>query len=673
MPLPAKHIDFSVGCKDIFNQYIKYRIGRYFTFTSSLYYAYYGHFYSGKYLNNPACANFIKLINRLSLINPQYLQYFNEALFPEGIELNETHFEKIADNLYEIFQCVERDYFEELKEGYQISRAAFKKNTNLSEADLDEYENITYKDEKEIEGIVSKLKNTNEKLACDFLIIREQMQKCKLKINYQLKGLKKDINHVIQDMGIGSRIIKSADREKQPYKSCYEIKDKGECEGKFVSEDKKNNRKIKAQNKFIGKWAALLVGLGEGLVATAGIVVLIPSAPFFITFMTVGLAGWYCNFFLFRDDTEATLRDLRIMKVIKDKDGKEIIDETGKQKKALSLFVASDGQKISGVKLVLSVIFGLGSFGTGLVYGSLSFLSVLAALPASLGVFASVLAAFPAAATAIGITSILYRVITNFIKNDKWKDVVKYFNNTFLNRPWKKMTKREWAEYAFHVMFNILKLSIGLSVNVVITVVSLAMLHDKAFQFLGRFYNAKISNFVGWIAAALNAIVHAPFGIQNVLRPIEKMFPNSRNLYTKIEINVKSEKTYLNSYANKYTNTLKGIGWLGAILNGCGQAALVAAQMISSLSKAVITGISGLIYSAGPNKCALEDTLSNGIIISTTTCFLNKKLFAQNNGGVKIKNINEYDQGSDKKEISVIPNSITEDIVNSLYKRVRIC
>jgi hypothetical protein len=61
------------------------------------------------------------------------------------------------------------------------------------------------------------------------------------------------------------------------------------------------------------------------------------------------------------------------------------------------------------------------------------------------------------------------------------------------------------------------------------------------------------------------------------------------------------------------------VGTVAAFFNGIGQAALVVAVLIASMSKAIVTALSGGVYSMGPNKVALKASLEKNAVKQTST------------------------------------------------------
>src|SRR5438046_3863458 len=104
-----------LGYSDILEQYLDYGEGLNLNFLSPVYYALHGHFYTGTYASDPQCADFLKLINRLALINPAYLQKIADRHLFETQPFGYVQQKALIEILYALFSDVEQDYFEDLQ------------------------------------------------------------------------------------------------------------------------------------------------------------------------------------------------------------------------------------------------------------------------------------------------------------------------------------------------------------------------------------------------------------------------------------------------------------------------------------------------------------------------------------------------------------------------------
>lgn len=311
----------------------------------------------------------------------------------------------------------------------------------------------------------------------------------------QLKAIKKDIHHFATEQGQRLRIKKTnktnvedkSEDKPVEYQPRYEL-----VFGDSNSKEKESNRKTKQNIKTFAWLIALIVGFGEGLVAVAALLAF-PMIPFWFSLLVVGTSGWYCNFILFKGDIYDKVKELLFGK----------------------FFVNEKNETISAAKKGLIFLFGLLTLATGFVYGALSFLSVQGIFAASLGIVAaSALAALPAIATCIGMTSIYFSVISNFIKNEQWKKVGLYFYNTYINPPWDKLSAFWTVAY---YPFELTKLAFGLGLNAVVTIASFGLFHQSGLDLLKKFTaSLSISNPLATGAGIANGFVSTPFNVANV-------------------------------------------------------------------------------------------------------------------------------------------------------------
>jgi hypothetical protein len=637
-------------------------------------YAIKGHFYQGKYqsffLDTPY-DNFLKLVNRLTLINSSYAVALQSKMTTLTGEFNYEAQRAFIDETYHIFSNVKANYDfaveqrnirykNDLKKYYYLDLKSIneKEINDLYDAivnNLDngakkaylarqeqaekDYEKIEEADQTELalantqaqkELILKKIQTKNEKMLAqtqawyklhyDLQKIHQEKEANDKLAHHQLKELKKDIHHLAQQLGLYSRIAK--DNQDQYYVAT-------EQEAKsLVHEKKQRDRQIKHQNKWLAFFSAIFVGLGEGLVPVAGVVAAFPIIPFWVALLVAGTTGWFCNYFLFKDDTNSMLKEFRLKKNITEQEK----DGTPKKTKSVrGLFLNEKNEEISRVKKGLILFFGALSLATGFVYGALSFFSVhdavLNILPSLSNVGANVLAAAPAIATAIGMTCIFFTVISDFIKNERWNGIASYFRNTY-SAPWKAMNTAEKLQHIFlRCPFEILKLTFGIAVNIIITVATFGMFYKNALDLLGKVVNinAKGVSTAAYITSAANSAASTPFNVGKTVETVASL------LHQKTFAPLSSEKPPVLNAAQQDVKSVSTVGnvvaYVATGINAAAYGSLLATQAKDSLGfnapLQAAAGVSQATGSALPNMESIIKSKEKENTIALTTAVSN--------------------------------------------------
>ena len=251
-----------------------------------------------------------------------------------------------------------------------------------------------------------------------------------------------------------------------------------------------------------------MVAFGEGTVAgvamatfliALGVGIPIPLA--IIIGVLTGLAGAFCNYYLVKGDTFGVAKDV----VIK------------------GFF-----SKLSGIKRDLAIVLGLGSLATGFVYGALSAMQIFnglltpiftkIGLPHAMVTILGVgLASLPVLFTTVGIASIFFYVIADFIKNERWLEIRNYWYRNYWDLGWGEMSPAEKLNTFFIICgFRFIKLAVALTVNIAITIASFGVFHANGVKLLSHILNSSTAGAAGLFLAITSAITSFPFGVKKI-------------------------------------------------------------------------------------------------------------------------------------------------------------
>jgi len=645
--------DLRKDFKGILTQYQGYLEGRGFfkenkltPFAGSLYHAIYGHFYDdGSLILSAEKRVLVELLDRLARINSTYISELDiDALLPEDRFFGKDQQLALVKKMTADFTEAQEVYYQELKLNdekdlekifYRL-REDDKKRIRVKDGEeyvsalwqadsaelLAFYNRIVYGSEETSKIAIAELTFVSEEhpegqynltLVYELKQIRAEKLQVLEGLQHQTKELKKCMQHFSQQLGLGSFIQNKVNLDGSIDARPYEVTEKPVALTPEKAEKKRKDRRTKGSNRWFATLASLVIGFGEGLVAAVAIAAMFPAVPFVLPLLVAGLAGWWCNYFLMRSDTINMLGQFTLT------------GETNDGKPMLKFFIDKDGNEVTGWRKWLGWAFAGSAAATGIVYGCLSFLSVKAAflaLGAGVGLAATV-ACFPAVATAIGLACILGVVICNFVKNDGWNTALNYFKNTYGNRPWKEMNGWDRAGWAGHVLFSATKLALALGINIVVTVASFGMLHDKSIEVMNGILNAKWANITGWAVAGINAVTHYLFSHINIHAAISRftgfvantaaaVFSGLSSLFSKkpsagqvAQQNVKPKPVALQRAANAPGQLAEFlVDPLFALANGGGQGTLVAPQA-DTTAGAIFLGGTTTGYSGGPNIQAM--------------------------------------------------------------------
>jgi hypothetical protein len=565
--------------KDITDKYLSYAdekssLGR------TIRYWWKGHFYNGEF-QDTKYQPFIKLIDRIALIDSSQLTKLNK-LSPSC--------DNLFDILYPIFSTIQKNY-----------------QDNLTAQDT-EYKNELGKhyDQQVVEDAYNNdvLDITNEtipplRLAYDLTFIRRARAARKNLIHAQLKALKKDIHCLAEQLQQPTKIRKITPANPE---SDYDVFPDDVSD--LIKQKKRNARQIKQINKNIAWWSALLIGFGEGLVAVAGMAIF-PWFPFWAALLFVGTAGWLCNFFLFKNDTIDVLNEVTLTrKLAQDQD-----------KDATRISLDKNNQPISLPKKIAIGIFGSLSIATGFVCGALSLFSCQSAfinLFSFLGTTGSyAIAALPAIATAIGTACIFFKVISDFIKNERWNDIGTFFKTAFY-APLSVMTRWERARHIlWQCPIELLKLAFALTIAVVVSIASFGMFYQQGLNLMSKITGFAAASSLAYTASSINNISAIPFVIERTT------FSPTKN--TLIPLPVKTAKASpLLEDANDAQKITCGITFFGVALNGGAMGGLNAIYAPPALPASLVF-VTATAGSATPNAKAVIAATDQNTVYPTQT------------------------------------------------------
>lgn len=254
-----------------------------------------------------------------------------------------------------------------------------------------------------------------------------------------------------------------------------------------LTQQKINERKRKKGLSYLSTGASLAVGIGEGVIA----------AVFFGAFplgLLIGLAGFAVNYFLFRSDSNHTLKEFFARGIFKD------------------IFKDEKGNEISLIKKIATSLALISVIGASIAFAIFTFSSVLAlvSLAVAFPPLAFVLAVGFAVAMFISNTGVFYRITSEFIKNDRIVSVGRYLKKNFYDvfkpeMPWADLTKGQKVLHCFKVagklVFNTAFLALSVGICATITALTLGLGYKYAYNILAGFVHlqAKISHFAAAI------------------------------------------------------------------------------------------------------------------------------------------------------------------------------
>lgn len=372
-------------------------------------------------------------------------------------------------------------------------------------------------------------------------------------------------------------------------------------------------KKIKSKLNIVSFSVSLIVGLGEGLVAAVFATVM---WPFALALLLVGVGGFACNYYLFRGDSFAILKDIYFGTVWKDEKGNPV---SGKKKAfvySTLIFSLSGG-----------LCFGFLSFSSALIaFGKLFFgLTAVAAIAAP-PVGLAILAGFIGIVTAVALFTVFAYITANFARKDgfrklvqKAKHIYEDFGKDWQEQKTKKAQVKFIAKTILSAFIHVVFFALAAAMSVVVILASNALFQHKTLTMLHSTFHmaaqlasktadvmvfglGAISNAVfnvRGIFAVANTVKQAVFALAHPVETVKKIqdFYHSvkNNNYRKIELMV--------TFA-KRLSLFDGIGF-----NGWGQSCGFATNPYSqqAVNTAIPTDTQGIIQfstffgSAAPN------------------------------------------------------------------------
>ncbi len=596
------------------------------------------------YEKDPNFADFIKLIHRIALIdqiniaednkkfqeNPLHVRKnFISQLkkFLEDIEKNKKNEDLNPFNhemqaqflgfIYQFFGNWEEHSFQLVNgnEQHDQYKASLKKNYSSHVTIERLYRDI----------VISNIQiPAKTKLIYDIKQIKDAIDENNDNLFKQAKEFKKDIHHVAQRLGLPSCI--KLNKQKSKYKR-YEVSNNPQDWKDIINIEKQDDRRIKARNASVASKSAFVNSIGEGFVAAAGILAIttfLPGLLGIILGTIVGVSGWFINRLLFKNDSEECLNAFFLSKRAND------------GKRHLSLFVNNKGDVISNGKKVLISFIGFFTIFTGFVYGALNFMSTSSTLMAMTGSMAGQLgvmfsfyglAAVPGLGMIIGLSSIFFKVIADFIKNDRHKDIRNYVEKTFLDVPWKEMSAKERWKHIGRCAVKTCVLLVALAITVTVTLASFGVFYQQGLDVLRMMSKANVMNYLAKAASWINAVVSFPFQVLSSNKVLQSLF-DSRPTFAKVNW-PKTEAepaTALGKREALKRKALKIIAYTATFFNSLGQAGINMQGSSIPLPSFIpyaplvgrgVVGIATAFYSGNPNQAAAKSAIEEKEIKAT--------------------------------------------------------
>ncbi|TAK77114.1 MAG: hypothetical protein EPO11_03130 [Gammaproteobacteria bacterium] len=492
--------------------------------------------------------DFIRLIDRMALIDPSgtWIRFLKEKLKRYENNFNYANQRQFMDVIESMYLSWADHSLLKLGELHRELTVNIKKC----------YENSTAK----------------EKLRYDIQQANDEIDELKKEFTQQKTAFKDAIDHVNHRLGLSD----------------------------LLSPQEQHDEHIRHRNKSIAYKSSFITSIGEGFIAVSGIIAAFTLVPPLAALLIIGIAGWYINNLLFRNDSKDFLDDLFL-----------------KKNNYRLLFLDENGDPISKGKKTAILIAGCFTLFTGFVCGALNFMSTYGQLSSVIGPLLSVLtsshamlaiicctsAAFPGLGMAIGISSIFFKVITDFIKNDRPREIYNYVKKTFFGVPWQEMRKTEKAQHIGKCLGKVLILVFAVAVTTITTIASFGVFYQQSLSLMKMIVNANPLPYIAKAASLINSIISFPFQIETTNKVPQRMVLKR---HTFCNLSVPEPETSPSSPVRKdakFTRTAKKvIAFLAATLNGLGQAAL---NMTGhSTTERAVTGACAFDYSVSPNLYA---------------------------------------------------------------------
>lgn len=372
-----------------------------------------------------------------------------------------------------LFECDRLEII--ISQAYGISKAYGRKKSTIK----------SYLEEgTHLAKILDQCKNEAERAKCayDLKLARNKLTNIKAEHSRELDALLDKINYALIDYhGLDTALILKSTLDGEPYE-LVPIKKGADTINEACLKYLKR-RKLRLQCIMVAYYCSLALGFGECLVPGVGMFRYLMNAGVAnkvilgISLVNLPLAvaifaavcGFYTN------------------KILVEKD----IVEVGYLIFSGKIFIDKDGQKVTGLKKFVLCLFGSLSFFTGLCYSALAatrLYTIIFAFLCSAGIHvasAYLLAAcfliFPIGPF-IGMSCFLAVSIITFIRDKKWNGIGTFFKLTFVDPPWKAMSKTECAIQVLECSFTIIKALAVVSIVIIVALAGLVLFQKSIME-----------------------------------------------------------------------------------------------------------------------------------------------------------------------------------------------
>lgn len=521
-----------------------------------------GHLYKGDYDQTVASSEvFKKLVHRLALINPAFprnlLDFFNKRA--PGNFQNEATQLAFAERLYQLFEIVQQNYQKKLLEddvseidtlfkflfakSKEEKKEQVNQNVEPQENRKQKFKALYYqfiygteKSRSEAEEAIRQLAVQTDtpltgKLIYNLNLCRQQRESDLASIEKQLTPLRNDIHTFCFEQGLPKLLKKTTEKEfdfsktfdptKDFPRTFYAVTENLADAHDLISLEQQERRRIEHNIDKRSNVSGTLSGIGEGIIAAVAFHAMLPAWPFLLCLLVIGVPGAICNRILLKDGIASSFKNFRLWQYVKNDKGETV--------RVVSFLIDKNNKPITGWKKISLILAAILSAISGFCYGALSALKAHSlSLPIAskiVGIFggkalaasivAGGLAAMPALATAVGIGCILFNIIVDFIKNERWKEIGSYVKNTYFNVPWQEMTGKERAGHVARcIFFEFPKLVFGLGVCAVVTVFTFGFMHASAIGILKKICSFNLASKMSTPLAIANGAIWYPLNAE---------------------------------------------------------------------------------------------------------------------------------------------------------------
>jgi hypothetical protein len=592
-----------------------------------------GYSYKGRF---PKHKSFIRLIDRFALMDTsgQWIELLQNKLMEIGItEFHYTNQMHYLQYIYAIFQAQQDEFFSNRKKEDELYKKKLFRvylSNHLDRIPLVHespeawfkkyYDHIVYNKHPDL-----TIPRDFGKLTYDLKQLRDEIEDQTNDFTEQSKCFKKAIHHLAQELGLPSQIKnrkkilpqladskeeqeqqEEQEEQQTEYQSFYYVEhDLSQCKD-IIDIQQQDKRKIKSRNKKIAIIGANTSSVGEAAIAVTGILSAISFLPAIAVILVVGFSAWYINRLLFKNDSEDCLNALFL---------KKQIDNNGVLEEHRLIFLDKNNKPISATKKILICTLGALTFFTGLVSAALNFVDtfklILLSHHTAIVILTASVAAFPAMGILIGLTCILFKVIADFIRNDRYKEIKEYLYKTFIDVPWKEMTNGEKAQHIGKCVAKTVICLTALAITAIVTVASFGVFYNATLTAFKYVANAKASNVIAKLASWVNSLITLPFQIDNSNKVMQSMALTKRHTFSKVLEKNPNETLALNhlqKQSSRLQKVEKAFVVATNLFNGLGQSCLnMTDKTVLSNNKVgnkAITSSSAFFYSALPNAKA---------------------------------------------------------------------